>query len=144
MKSVANVSWLSNITIREGRRMKLGLSSLEIDNITNPKGPNLDLSPKKRNTSWLAVEFSVGGFFGWRAVHRYVCLVEEEYRRDKEDDHALDEKSKRGTKPRRFSYNELARATNDFNDKEKRKARTRRIWWSSSRIFKGLRFNCYY
>lgn len=42
-------------------------------------------------------------------------------RRDKKDDHALDEEFKRGTKPRRFSYNinELAHATNDFNDKEK-------------------------
>ena len=40
-------------------------------------------------------------------------------RRHKEDDHALDEEFKKGTGPRRFSYNELAHATDDFNDKEK-------------------------
>ena len=40
-------------------------------------------------------------------------------RRDKEDDRALDEEFERGIGPRRFSYDELAHATNDFNDKEK-------------------------
>ena len=40
-------------------------------------------------------------------------------RRANEDDHALDEEFKREIGPRRFSYNELARATNNFNDKEK-------------------------
>ena len=40
-------------------------------------------------------------------------------RRHKEHVHALDEEFKKGTGPRRFSYNELAYATNNFNDKEK-------------------------
>ena len=40
-------------------------------------------------------------------------------RRGDEDDHALDEEFKSEIGPRRFSYNELARATNNFNDKEK-------------------------
>nr|POE96710.1 l-type lectin-domain containing receptor kinase vi.2 [Quercus suber] len=44
-------------------------------------------------------------------------------RKDEEDDHALDddfdEDFEKGTGPKKFSYDELAHVTNDFNDKEK-------------------------
>ena len=47
-------------------------------------------------------------FASWKRKWRY-----------NEDDHALDEEFKREVGPRRFSYDELAHATNGFNDKEK-------------------------
>ncbi|XP_050262704.1 L-type lectin-domain containing receptor kinase IX.1-like [Quercus robur] len=95
-------------------------SSLEIDNnIISPEGPSPALSSKKRNTNRLAVEFSVGGFILVGGSAMILFALWKMNRRHKEDDHALDEEFKKGTGPRRFSYNELAHATNDFNDKEK-------------------------
>ena len=95
-------------------------SSLEIDNNnTNPKGSSLNLPAKKRNTSMLVVGFIVGGFILVGGLAMVLFVLWKRNRRDKEDDRALDEEFKRGTGPRRFSYDELARATNDFNDKEK-------------------------
>ena len=184
MKSVANVSWFSNITIMEGRRNEASISynsssynlsvvftgiennrtifqtlshivdlrnflpewvtfgfsaatggescaihtiytwnfssSLEIDNdIISPADPSPALSSKKRYTTRLAVEFGVGGFILVVGSAMILFALWKMNRRHKEDDHALDEEFKKGTGPRRFSYNELAHATNDFNDKEK-------------------------
>ena len=65
------------------------------------------------------MEFSAGGFILVGGLSIVMFALWKRNRRDKKDDHALDEEFKRGTKPRRFSYNELACATNDFNDKEK-------------------------
>jgi len=96
------------------------ISSLEIDNNnTNPKGSSLNLPAKKRNTSMLVVGFIVGGFILVGGLAMVLFVLWKRNRRDKEDDRALDEEFKRGTGPRRFSYDELAHATNDFNDKEK-------------------------
>ena len=95
-------------------------SSLELDNhIISPEGPNPALSSKKRNTTRLAVAFSVGGFILVGGLAIIPFALWKKNRRHKEDDHALDEEFKKGTGPRRFLYNELAHATNDFNDKEK-------------------------
>ena len=95
-------------------------SSLELDNhIISPEGPNPALSSKKRNTTRLAVAFSVGGFISVGGLAIIPFALWKKNRRHKEDDHALDEEFKKGTGPRRFLYNELAHATNDFNDKEK-------------------------
>ena len=86
-------------------------SSLEIENST--------ASHKKSNTFvWLALGFSVGGF-ALVVVGLFLFVLWKRNRRDKEDDRALDEEFKREIGPRRFSYDELARATNNFNNKEK-------------------------
>ncbi|KAK9987795.1 hypothetical protein SO802_028034 [Lithocarpus litseifolius] len=104
MKSVANVP----------------CSSLEIDNNnTNPKGSSLNHPAKKMNTSMLVVGFIVGGFILVGGLAMVLFVLRKRNRRDKEDDRAHDEEFKRGTGPWRFSYDELALATNDFNDKEK-------------------------
>ena len=95
-------------------------SSLEFDNyINSPKGPNPALSSKKWNTTRLAVEFSIGGFILVGGLAIILFALWKKNRRHKEDDHALVEEFKKGTGPRRLSYNELAYVTNDFNDKEK-------------------------
>ena len=86
-------------------------SSLEIENST--------ASHKKSNAFvWLALGFSVGGF-ALVVVGLFLFVLWKRNRRDRDDDHALDEEFKREMGPRRFSYDELARATNNFNNKEK-------------------------
>ena len=183
MRSVANVSWLSDITIMEGKKNEAWISynsssqnlsvvftgfqnnvfvnqslsyivdlrkvlpewvtfgfsaatgdgyaihtikswdfssSLEIDNNnTNPKGPSLNLPPKKRNTSMVVVGFIAGGFILVGGLAMVLFALWKRNQRAKENDRALDEEFKREIGPRRFTYDELARATNDFNDKEK-------------------------
>ncbi|KAM3743410.1 hypothetical protein ACB098_07G143300 [Castanea mollissima] len=95
-------------------------SSLEIDNNnTNAEGPSLNLPPKKRNTSMLVVGFTAGGFILVGGLATVLFALWKRNRRANEDDRALDEEFKRETGPRRFTHDELARATNDFNDKEK-------------------------
>ncbi|KAK9987798.1 hypothetical protein SO802_028037, partial [Lithocarpus litseifolius] len=86
-------------------------SKLEID--------NNNLSPKKRNMSMLVVGFIVGGFILVGALAMVLFALWKRSLRYDKDDRAVDEEFKRGTGPRRFSYDELARATNDFNEKEK-------------------------
>ena len=73
----------------------------------------------KRNTSMLVVGFIAGGFILVGGLAMVLFALWKRNQRDNEDDHALDEEFKRETRPRRFPYDELARATNDFNDKEK-------------------------
>ena len=95
-------------------------SNLEIDNNnTNPKGPNPALSPMKRNMSMFVVGFIAGGFILVGGLAMVLFVLWKRNRKDNKDDRALDEEFKRGIAPRRFSYDELAHATNDFNDKEK-------------------------
>ena len=183
IKSVANVSWLSNITIMEGISTEVWISynssshnlsvvftdfkynvtvkqslsyivdlrnvlpewvtfgfsattgtyaaintikswdfssSLEIDNNnTNPKGPSLNLHSKKRNTPMLVVGFIAGGFILVGGLTMVLFALWKRNRTANEDDRALDEEFKKEMGPRRFTYDELACATNDFNDKEK-------------------------
>ncbi|KAK7860874.1 l-type lectin-domain containing receptor kinase ix.1 [Quercus suber] len=96
------------------------LSSIfEIENSTT--------NHKKSNTLvWLVVGFSVGGF-ALVVVGLFLFVLWKRNRRDKEDDHALDEEFKREIGPTRFSYDELACATNNFNNKKK-KVRPGWIW----------------
>ena len=95
-------------------------SSLEFDNNnTIPKGPSLNLHSKKRNTSMLVVGFIAGGFILVGGLTMVLFALWKRNRRANEDDRALDEEFKREMGPRRFTYDELARATNDFNDREK-------------------------
>ncbi|KAM3701818.1 hypothetical protein ACJW31_05G204000 [Castanea mollissima] len=105
-------------------------SSLEIDEtITNPKdpvsSPNVP-APKQRknNTLGLSMGLGFGGFVLVGGLAMVLFSLWKRNRRDKgEDDDVLDdsidEEFERGRGPKKFSYNELARATNDFNDKEK-------------------------
>ena len=105
-------------------------SSLEIDETTtNPKdpvsSPNVP-APKQRknNTLGLAMGLGFGGFVLVGALAMVLFSLWKKNRRDKgEDDDVLDdyidEEFERGRGPKKFSYNELACVTNDFNDKEK-------------------------
>ncbi|KAJ6424519.1 hypothetical protein OIU84_025322 [Salix udensis] len=111
-------------------------SSLEIDgnvtndgNGTNPLDPAAASPPnngtrrnRKKNWTGLAVGLGVGvaivgGMVGF--VFKFMCRHEE----DEEGDHVLeeymDDEFERGTGPKKFSYQELARATNNFKDEEK-------------------------
>ncbi|XP_050261291.1 L-type lectin-domain containing receptor kinase IX.1-like [Quercus robur] len=94
-------------------------SSLEIDNNNTNAGHSLKLPPKKRNPSMLVVGFIAGGFILVGGLAMVLFALWKRNRRANEDDRALDEEFKRETGPRRFTYDELARATNDFNEKEK-------------------------
>ena len=94
-------------------------SSLEIDNsITTPKGLNQALTPKRRNTFKLVMGFGFGGLIFVGGLVAILFALWKRCRRDALDEE-LDEEFKRGTEPKRFSYDELARVTNSFNDKEK-------------------------
>ncbi|KAJ6302698.1 hypothetical protein OIU77_016728 [Salix suchowensis] len=114
-------------------------SSLEIDanvtndgNVTNPLDPAAASPPnnstrrnRKKSRTGLAVGLGVGGgaivvgaaMVGF--VFMFMCRHEE----DEEVDHVLeeymDDEFERGTGPKKFSYRELARATNNFKDEEK-------------------------
>ncbi|KAI9402121.1 hypothetical protein POPTR_001G284200v4 [Populus trichocarpa] len=91
-------------------------SSLEIDdNVTNPIDPAAASPPnggsrrnRKKNRTGLAVGLGVGG----GAIYK-----------DEEGGHVLeeymDDEFERGTGPKKFPYQELARATNNFKDEEK-------------------------
>ncbi|KAJ6302697.1 hypothetical protein OIU77_016727 [Salix suchowensis] len=103
-------------------------SSLEIDgNVTNPASPPNDGTRRnrKKNRTGLAVGLGVGGgaivvgaaMVGF--VFKFLCRHEE----DEEGCHVLeedmDDEFERGTGPKKFSYQELARATKNFKDEEK-------------------------
>lgn len=115
-------------------------SSLEIDdNVTNPIDPDTNtLDPaaasppnggsrrnRKKNRTGLAVGLGVGGgaivvgaaLVGF--VIKFMCGHEE----DEEGGHVveeyMDEEFEMGTGPKKFSYQELARATSNFKDEEK-------------------------
>lgn len=90
---------------------------MEDVNINNTKD-------KKNTTLKLAVGLGVGGgifvFIGGLALVLFV--LRKRNRKNKEDDHVLDdyidEEFEKGSGPKKFSYNELARVTNNFNDKD--------------------------
>uniref|UniRef100_A0A2N9GQZ3 Protein kinase domain-containing protein n=1 Tax=Fagus sylvatica TaxID=28930 RepID=A0A2N9GQZ3_FAGSY len=105
-------------------------SSWGIDNnTTNPKDPvadtpSPDLVPnqRKNNTLGLAIGFGIGGLVLVGGLALVLFALWKRNRRDKEEDHVLeniDEEFERGRGPKKFSYDELAHATNDFNDREK-------------------------
>ncbi|KAB5520617.1 hypothetical protein DKX38_024936 [Salix brachista] len=100
-------------------------SSLEIDaNAVSPPN-NGTRRNRKKNRTGLAVGLGVGGgaivvgaaMVGF--VFKFMCRHEE----DEEGGHVLeeymDDEFERGTGPKKFSYRELARATNNFKDEEK-------------------------
>ena len=84
----------------------------------------------------LVVGFIVRGFILVGGLTMVLFALWKRNRRANKDDRALDEEFKREMGPRRFTYNELACATNDFNDKEK--LGQGGIWWSLQGIFKRL------
>ncbi|KAG6793036.1 hypothetical protein POTOM_002219 [Populus tomentosa] len=101
-------------------------SSLEIDdNVTNPIDPATNPLDRKKNRTGLAVGLGVGGgaivvgaaLVGF--VIKFMCGHEE----DEEGGHVveeyMDDEFERGTGPKKFSYQELARATSNFKDEEK-------------------------
>ncbi|KAG6789641.1 hypothetical protein POTOM_005759 [Populus tomentosa] len=108
-------------------------SSLEIDdNVTSPIDPAAASPPnggsrrnRKKNRTGLAVGLGVGGgaivvgaaLVGF--VIKFMCGHED----DEEGGHVLeqymDDEFERGTGPKKFSYQELARATSNFKDEEK-------------------------
>ena len=104
-------------------------SSLEIDdNITITKdpvsSPNIPApNQRKNNTLGLAVGLGSGGFVLVGGLALVLFALWKRRRRNKEEDYVLndciDEEFERGRGPRKFSYNELVHATNDFDDKEK-------------------------
>ena len=83
-----------------------------------PKGPSPALTPKRRNMFKLAMGFGFGGLI---FVGGLVAILFALWKRSRRDvlDEELDEEFQMGTGTKRFSYDELARATNSFNDKEK-------------------------
>ncbi|KAG6710005.1 L-type lectin-domain containing receptor kinase IX.1-like [Carya illinoinensis] len=102
-------------------------SSLQIDDTkTNPGVPSPSPiqtpKPRENNKLGLAVGLGAGGLFLF-AVLALVLLVLWKSRRDKEDDRAfvkyMDGEFQEGTGPKRFSFKELARATNNFRDENK-------------------------
>jgi serine/threonine protein kinase len=79
--------------------------------------------PRKNNRLGLAIGLGVGGSFlvGGFALILF-CLWKRKNSYTAEDlvfDRCMDEEFERGTGSKRFSFKELARATNNFNDKEK-------------------------
>ncbi|KAJ6751035.1 hypothetical protein OIU85_001558 [Salix viminalis] len=114
-------------------------SSLEIDanvsndgNVTNPLDPPAASPPnnstrrnQKKSRTGLAVGLGVGGgaIVVGAAMAGFVFMFMCRHEEDEEGDHVLeeymDDEFERGTGPKKFSYQELARATNNFKDEEK-------------------------
>ncbi|KAL9367591.1 hypothetical protein Peur_038790 [Populus x canadensis] len=108
-------------------------SSLEIDdNVTNPLDPAAASPPnggslrnRKKNRTRLAVGLGVGGgaIVVGAALVGFVIKFMCEHEEDEEGGHVLEEymndEFERGTGPKKFPYQELARATNNFKDEEK-------------------------
>jgi serine/threonine protein kinase len=101
------------------------------DIVTNPTvvagspspSPNPAPNPRKNNGLGLAVGLGVGGSFLFGGLALILFCFWKRNRSHTEDDLALDscmdEEFQRGTGPKRFSFKELAHATNNFNDEEK-------------------------
>jgi hypothetical protein len=102
-------------------------STLE-DIVTNPAvdgSPSLNPvpNPRKNNRFGLAVGLGVGGsfLFGGLALILF-CFWKRNRSHTEEDlalDSCMDEEFQRGTGPKRFSFKELAHATNNFDDEVK-------------------------
>ncbi|KAG6652104.1 hypothetical protein CIPAW_06G159900 [Carya illinoinensis] len=105
-------------------------SSLEIDDTNTNKtvtgvpspSPNLAPKPRTNNKLGLAVGLGAGGLVLVAGLASVLLVLRKRNRRDKEDDHAfaeyMDGEFQKGTGPKRFSFRELARATNNFRDEE--------------------------
>jgi hypothetical protein len=104
-------------------------STLE-DIVTNPTvdgspSPNPAPNPRKNNMFGLAVGLGVGGSFLLGGLALILFGFWKRNRRDAEAeedlafDRYMDDEFQRETGPKRFSFNELAYATNNFNDDEK-------------------------
>ncbi|XP_022762391.1 L-type lectin-domain containing receptor kinase IX.1-like [Durio zibethinus] len=97
-------------------------SSLDIDNNTAAPSPEPNLNRNRRkNRTGLAVGLGVAGALVGGMV--LVCLAifyRKKFVKDKDNDHVIDEEIEdefeRGKGPRKFSYNELAHATDNFKD----------------------------
>ncbi|KAJ7013237.1 L-type lectin-domain containing receptor kinase IX.1-like [Populus alba x Populus x berolinensis] len=108
-------------------------SSLEIvDNVTAPIDPAAASPPnggsrrnRKKNRTGLAVGLGVGGgaIVVGAALVGFVIKFMCGHKDDEEGGHVLeeymDDEFERGTGPKKFSYQELARATSNFKDEEK-------------------------
>ncbi|KAG2703963.1 hypothetical protein I3760_06G161300, partial [Carya illinoinensis] len=106
-------------------------SSLQIDDTkTNPKvvgapSPSPILTPKLRgnNKLGLGVGLGAGGLFLVVGLALVLLVLWKRSGRDKEDDRAfaeyMDGEFHEGTGPKRFSFKELTRATNNFSNEEK-------------------------
>jgi hypothetical protein len=103
-------------------------SSTLKDIVANPTvdgspSPNPAPNPRKNNRFGLAVGLDVGGsfLFGGLALILF-CFWKRNRSHTEEDlalDSCMDEEFQRGTGPKRFSFKELAHATNNFDDEEK-------------------------
>ncbi|KAG6793037.1 hypothetical protein POTOM_002220 [Populus tomentosa] len=101
-------------------------SSLEIDdNVTNPIDPATNPLDRKKNRTGLAVGLGVGGgaIVVGAALVGFVIKFMRGHEEDEEGGHVaeeyMDDEFERGTGPKKFSYQELARATSNFKDEEK-------------------------
>lgn len=101
-------------------------SSLEIDdNVTNPIDPATNPLDRKKNRTGLAVGLGVGGcaIVVGAALVGFAIKFMRGHEEDEGDGHILeeymDDEFERGTGPKKFSYQELARATSNFKDEEK-------------------------
>jgi hypothetical protein len=79
--------------------------------------------PKKSNSLGLAIGLGVGGPFlvgGFALILFCLWKTNKSYiAEDLAFDRCMDDEFQRGTGPKRFSFKELAHATNNFNDEEK-------------------------
>ncbi|XP_062177362.1 L-type lectin-domain containing receptor kinase IX.1-like isoform X2 [Alnus glutinosa] len=88
----------------------------------NPS-PNPAPNQRKNNMLGLAVGLGVGGsllFGGFALILLGLCKRNKSYtEEDLAFDRCMDDEFQRETGPKRFSFKELAHATNNFNDEEK-------------------------
>jgi serine/threonine protein kinase len=105
-------------------------STLEDTNVTKPivatsPSPNPDPAPnrKKNNIFGLAIGLGVGGSFLFFGLALILFYMWKRSRSHTEEDLALDsymdDEFQRGIGPKRFSFQELAHATNNFSEEEK-------------------------
>ncbi|KAJ4716754.1 Receptor lectin kinase [Melia azedarach] len=102
-------------------------STLEVDDNSPPSSSPESNRRRRRNKTTLAVGLSLGGGVLVGALLLGVWISGFGRKRndeeDEENNHGLneyiDDDFERGAGPKKFSYNELSRATNDFNDEQK-------------------------
>jgi hypothetical protein len=86
--------------------------------VAGSPSPNLAPNPRKNNGLGLAVGLGVGGSFLFGGLALILFFFWKRNRNSTEEDLALDscmdEEFQRGTGPKRFSFKELAHATNNF------------------------------
>ncbi|XP_062176129.1 L-type lectin-domain containing receptor kinase IX.2-like [Alnus glutinosa] len=91
--------------------------------VAGSPSPNPAPNHRKNNRLGLAVGLGVGGSFlfgGFALILFGLWKRKKSYKEeDLAFDRCMDEEFQRGTGPKRFSFKELARATNNFNDEQK-------------------------